>query len=139
MLVYPSCLHKTAKNMNTRICCSSVLCCVWLNSLRDAYAGRTKVFHWTPALKKKLTGRCSTAKDQSGCTIEPTLTVSVVFIGLVCMNMCTNSTMCVRSSLPSPPEGPGGGRAGFWRLLLHTAQPQHLQPVGHLLSDRALR
>lgn len=45
---------------------------------------------------------------------------------------------CVCSSLPSSSEGPGGGRPSFWRLLLHTGQPQHLQPIGHLLSDCAL-
>lgn len=65
------------------ICCSSLLCCDWLASLRDAYAGRTKAFHWTPALRKKLTGHCSTALDQSSCTIELTTTVSAVFIDLV--------------------------------------------------------
>lgn len=62
---------------------TSLLCCDWLASLRDAYVGRTKAFHWTPALRKKLTGRCSTALGQSSCTIELTTTVSAVFIDLV--------------------------------------------------------
>lgn len=97
MLVCIPCLHKTAKNMNTQICCSFVLCHVWLNSLRDAYVGRTKAFHWTPALKKKLTGRCSTAKDRSRCTIEPTMTVSVVFLLDLSPRMCAQTQRCVRA------------------------------------------
>lgn len=44
--------------------------------------GRTKAFHWIPALRKRPTGRCSTALDQSGCTIEPTLMVVLFLLGL---------------------------------------------------------
>lgn len=46
--------------------------------------------------------------------------------------------LCVCSSLPSPSEGPNGWHTGFWWLLLHTGQPQHLWPVRQLLSECAL-
>lgn len=59
---------------------SSFLFYIWPTSLRAAYVGRVKAFHWIPAPRKKPTGLCSTALGQSNCTIAPTMTVNNVFI-----------------------------------------------------------
>lgn len=56
-----------------------VFCCDWLISWRGAYEGKAKAFHWTPAPRKRPTGRYSTALDQSSCTFGLTLMVNCVF------------------------------------------------------------
>lgn len=117
------------------------LCSIWLTSLKVAYVGRAKAFHWTPALRKKPTGLCSTALGQSGCTIAPTMTVSDVFN--INVSVCVICTQCkfkyVFFSFPSSAEGHSWWHACFWWLLLHTSQPQHLWPIRQLLLERALR
>lgn len=65
------------------------MCYDLLTSLRDAYVEKSKAFHWTQALRKKHTGHWSTALDQSGCTADPTMTVSVVYIGFANMYLLT--------------------------------------------------
>lgn len=101
--------------------------------------GSSKASPWTPAPRRRPTGRCSTAPGPSGCTTGPTTTVSgLLSFSRRASNVCQHSRVSIRS-LPPSPAGPGGGGAGVGRLLLHPRQPERLQPVGQLLAERALR
>ena len=75
----------------------SLSCSCVCGSLRDAYVESSIASHWTPALRRRPTGRCSTAPGPSGCTIAPTTTVSGIPLGpLVCAELQTgvNSPPC---------------------------------------------
>lgn len=51
----------------------------------------SKASHWTPALRRRPTGRCSTAPGPSGCTIAPTTTVSGILLGRLCAERCVGT------------------------------------------------
>lgn len=66
------------------------------DSWRDASVASSKASRWTPALKRRPTGCCSTAPDPSGYTIGPTTTVSGIHAAfeLTELQIYANTQLC---------------------------------------------
>lgn len=141
MNFFHSCFVGSDSTCFSRVLLIRVPCCDWPNRSKDASTARTEASHWRPAPRKKPTGCCSTALDPSSCTTELTMTVGVA--SRMWDPQCdpkevTMLPLICPTSLPPSQEGSGRWRVGFRRLLLHSRQPQHLQPVGQLHADGEL-